>query len=1156
MSNKDNKVTKEFGLSSLAVNNRRTVFLLAILIAFAGIAAYVAMPSENFPEIKIPTIYVGTPYPGNSPKVIEDQVTRALEQEISTIDGLDKLSSTSVQGYSTIIAEFDFDISSSDALLKVKDAVDRAKSDKDFPTDLPVDPNVFELNFSDFPIMNINLSGDFSIDQLKEFGEYLQDEIEKLPQINEVNIRGVQDKELEIAVDPIKAQAVKVSLGDIENAIASENITMSGGELLVDNYRRTIRVEGEFKSTQEIENIIVKQENGDLVYLRDIAVVRFGDEEAESFAREFNQPVVMLDVTKRSGKNLLEASEAIGEILAEAKKEYLPESLNITITNDQSDATREQVSNLENSIIFGVMLVVLVLLFFLGLRNALFVGVAIPLSMMMSFLILNAFGVTLNTMVLFSLVLALGMLVDNGIVVVENIYRLMDEGYDRIEAAKKGIGEVAVPIIASTATTLAAFFPLAIWPGMIGEFMKYLPLTLIVVLGSSLFVALVINPVLTASYMKIEENLNKKKAYKIGFTLTIIGVLLDLLLIDAAGGAFLWFGNLFLLIGVLVLLNVTLLHPGSIAFQTKLLPKLEKGYRKFLDYALAGKRPKRFLFGTFGLLFFSFVLLGIFTPKVLFFPINEPHYVNVFVSTPIGTDIQKTNSITKQVEQRVLEYIKKYEEEVDSGIEGIKKKQNYLVKSVIAQVGQGATDPNEGPAMNATPNKGRVTVSFVEFPYRRGIETSNVMEEIREVVQGFDADVQISVDKDPAGPPLPPDVYIEVEGENYDELLQTAYAIRNHIYQSGVQGYDELKLDVDLGKPELPIEIDREKARAFNLSTYSIASQIRTALFGKEISTYKVGEDDYPINMRYLAKDRYNLENLLNQKITFRDQSTGKISQVPISALIKEPKRTSTYSAIKRKDQKRVVSIFSTVQDGYNPNEVVANVQASLENFDQLSPGTSFKFAGQQEDQAKELAFLLRALMVAVFLIFLIMVAQFNSTLTPAVIITAVVLSLIGVFLGLVAFQMDFVIIMTMIGIISLAGVIVNNAIVLIDYTNLIITRKQKELGLEEGEKLPLSVIIESISEGGQTRLRPVLLTAITTVLGLVPLAIGLNIDFVGLFTSFDPAVYVGGDNEIFFGPMSWAIIFGLTFATCLTLIIVPVMYLILNKVKLRYNID
>ncbi len=1159
---KDNKhkVQKEFGLSSLAVNNRRTVFLLAILIAFAGMAAYVAMPSENFPEIKVPTIYVGTAYPGNSPKVIEDQLSRPIEKEISTIDGLDNLQSTSVQGYSTVIAEFDFDVSSDDALQKVKDAVDRAKSDRDFPTDLPADPNVFELNFSDFPIMNINLSGDFSIDQLKEYGEYLQDEIEKLPQINEVNIRGVQDKELEIAIDPVKAQAVKVSLGDVENAIISENVTVSGGELLVDDFRRTIRVEGEFKSPEEVGNIIVKQENNDLVYLRDIATVRFGDEESESFAREFKQPVVMLDVTKRSGKNLLEASDAIGEILEEAKKEYLPENLNITITNDQSDATREQVSNLENSIIFGVMLVVLVLLFFLGLRNAMFVGVAIPLSMMMSFLILNAMGITLNTMVLFSLVLALGMLVDNGIVVVENIYRLMDEeGLNSIEAAKKGIGEVAVPIIASTATTLAAFFPLAIWPGIIGEFMKYLPLTLIIVLGSSLFVALVINPVLTASYMKIEDKeggLNKRKAKRVGFILTAVGAAISAVTHYVLQGDNFAFANIFLLIGLLILLNVYLLHPGSIAFQNTLLPKLERGYRRFLDYSLAGKRPRAFFAGAIVLFVLAVGLMGAFTPKVLFFPVNEPHYVNVFISMPIGTDIQRTNEVTKQVEQRVLNYIQKYEEEIPSDLEGVNKRKNWLVKSVIAQVGQGATDPNEGPSMNTTPHKGRVTVSFVEFPYRRGLPTSEVMEEIRAEVKGFDADVQVSVDKDPAGPPLEPPIYIEVEGEDYNKLLATAYDLREHIYRSGVQGFDELKLDVDLGKPELPIEIDREKARAFNLSTYTIASQIRTALFGKEISTFKQGEDDYPINLRYLPKDRYSLENLLNQKITFRDQSTGKINQVPISSVIKQPERTSTYSAIKRKDQKRVVSIFSTVKDDYNANEVVNAIKASLEDFDTIEAGYTYKFAGQQEDQAKELAFLSRALVVAIFLIFMIMVAQFNSTLTPAVIITAVVLSLIGVLLGLVVFQMDFVIIMTMIGIISLAGVVVNNAIVLIDYTNLIMERKRKELNLAPEVRLPMKEVMNSISEGGQTRLRPVLLTAITTVLGLIPLAIGLNIDFVGLFTSYDPAVYMGGDNVIFFGPMSWAIIFGLSFATFLTLIIVPVMYLILNKVKFRYNIS
>ena len=1141
------KPQKEFGLSSLAINNHRTVFILALLILLAGITSYISLPKENFPELNIPEIYVGTAYPGNSPKVVEDQITRRIEKEIATITGLDELKSTSVQGYSTITATFDFEVESDEALRKVKDAVDRARADKDFPQDLPSEPNIFELNFSEFPIMNINLSGNYSLDQLNEYAEYLEDKIEDLPEINKVEIRGVQEKELEIALDMVKVEAREISFQDVENAIQGENITMSGGELLVGDYRRTIRVEGEFTSPEQVENVIVKREHGNIVYLRDIATVRFGQEETESYAREFRKPVVMLDVIKRSGENLLDASDKINRILAEEKENYLPSNLEISITNDQSDATREQVSNLENSIIFGIILVVLVLLFFLGLRNALFVGIAIPLSMFMSFLILSAMGITLNTMVLFSLVLALGMLVDNGIVIVENIYRLMDEGMSSIEAAKKGVGEVAVPIIASTATTLAVFFPLAVWPGLMGEFMKYLPYTLIIVLGSSLFVALVINPVFTSVYMKVEHQMpEKKKITKRAAIAIAAGSLISM------AGVY-WLGNIFLFGGLITLVNVFVLTPGAFRFQEQLLPRLEDFYKGFLDWALHGKNPRKIFLGTIGLLFFSIILLGLFMPKVAFFPTNQPHYANVFVSMPIGTDIETTNAYTEKVEERVLKTIAKYND--TTVVDGIRHVENRMVTSVIAQVGQGANDPNEGPAMNQTPNKGRVTVSFVEFRDRKGTLTSDVMGEIREAMsEGFPADVQITVDKDPAGPPMQPPITIEVEGSDYNELIGMARDIRSHINRKGIAGIEELKLDVELGKPELPITIDRDKVRAFNLSSFQVASQIRTALFGKEISTYKEDEDDYPIHLRYRREDRYNLESLLNQRITFRDNQ-GKINQVPISALIEEPKKTSTYSSIKRKDQKRLITIFSNVLDGYNPNEVVAEIRNAMADFEMPDEHYNYRFAGQQEDQATEMAFLVKALFIAIFLIFMLLVSQFNSSFTPAIIITAVVLSLIGVLLGLVIFQMDFVIIMTMIGIISLAGVVVNNAIVLIDYTNLLMHRRKKELGLSKDERLPMEEIRNAIAEGGRTRLRPVLLTAITTVLGLFPLALGINIDFISLLTDYDPKFYIGGDNVIFFGPMSWTIIFGLTFATFLTLIVVPVMYLLLNKVKYRFNL-
>ena len=524
MDSKDGKTIREFGLSTLAINNRTTVFVLTVIIIFAGIVAYTTMPKASFPDIVIPQIYVGTPYPGNSPVDIEKLITRPFEKEINAISDVKKITSTSIQGYSTIIAEFDFSIDPIEGLRKVKDAVDKAMSEPGFPDDLPSEPKIFEMNFSEFPIMNINLSGDFSMEQLREYAEYLEEEIEKLPEISKVDLRGVQEKEVRISVDMHKMEALQISFNDIEKAIQSENVTISGGDLLTDGLRRTLKVDGDFTSIDQMGDVIVKQEKFNIVYLKEIADISFEFEERKSYAREFKKPVVMLDVVKRAGENMIRASEQINDIVQHAKTNVFPKDLEISITNDQSEKTRQMVSNLENSIISGILLVVLVLLFFLGLRNALFVGIAIPLSMFTSFMILSALGVTINMMVLFALILALGMLVDNGIVVVENIYRLMDGGMPPIQAAKEGVGEVALPIITSTATTLAAFLPLAFWPGMMGEFMKYLPITLIIVLGSSLFVGLVINPVLTSVFMRVGDyQPNRKKIIRTSLILIAVG---------------------------------------------------------------------------------------------------------------------------------------------------------------------------------------------------------------------------------------------------------------------------------------------------------------------------------------------------------------------------------------------------------------------------------------------------------------------------------------------------------------------------------------------------------------------------------------------------------------------------------------------------------
>ena len=1076
------KKHKEFKISSWAISNKSTVAVITFIVILGGYLSYTGMPRENFPEIIVPQIYVATPYPGNSATDVEKLITKRLEKEINAITGIDKITSTSIQGYSSIKVEFNFDISPSEALIKVKDRVDIAMADKDFPKDLPSEPSVTEVNFSEqMPIMNINLSGDFPMDQLKEYAEYLEDQIEELVEISGVDIRGVQEKELEVALDLYKMQASKISFSDVENAIAFENQSISSGDILENGTRRNVRVIGEFLNPLKVKDIIVKREKGNIVYLRDIAEVSFKEQEKQSYAREYLQPVVMLDVKKRSGQNLLIASSKIDEIIHEAKSNVFPKKLIISKTNDQSNDTKTMVSDLENSIVLGVILVVLVLYFFLGFRNALFVGIAIPLSMLLSFIVLSFLGVTLNTMVLFSLVIALGMLVDNGIVVVENVYRLMDEGVPRLKATKQGVGEVALPIIASTATTLAAFLPLILWDGIVGKFMQWLPITLIIVLSSSLFVALIINPMLISLYMKIVPKKNK---------LTLIR-------------------------------------------------KLENAYEKFLCFSMKKKNPYLIITGTFLLLFLACGLMYNFPPKILFFPNTEAKQVFVFLEYPIGTDIEETNFLSKNIESDIENHLKKYE------ING----ENFLVTSVIAQVGEGTSDPTQGQMGGNTPNKARITVDFVKFQDRRGVSSEQVLRDIRQVIQGYPG-VSIVVDKPADGPPTGSPINLEIKGDDYNLILETANLIKTYINKSNIPGIEELKLDIDQGKPELIVNVDRQKARRLGISTGLIGSNLRTALYGKEISTYKDFKDDYPVNIRLKNKYRYDRNALLNQKITFRNQSTGRIKQVPISAVAKT-ENNNNFSAIKRIDLDRVVTIYSNVLSGYNATDVNDKIRALIEKY-KAPNGVEVSFTGEQEKQAEEMAFLSKALLIAVLLIFLILVAQFNSAINPIIISISVFLSLIGVLFGLLIFRMDFVILMTMIGIISLAGIVVNNAIVLIDYINLIVKRKKEELNLSSKEKLSVNQLLECVVEGGKTRLRPVLLTAITTILGLFPLALGINLNFKTLITELNPNFYIGGENVAFWGPMGWAIIFGLTFATFLTLVIVPILYFLSNKIKLK----
>lgn len=1126
--NNDKKVTREFGLTSFSVDNSTSVVILALIIAALGILAYRTMPKESFPEIVIPTVYIGTAYPGNSPVDMENLITRPIEKELQGINDIKDIRSTSVQDYSSIVVEFNPNVDIAKALQDVKDAVDKAKSE--LPTDLDQDPDVLEINTSDFPIMNVNISGDYPEEELKEYAEYLEDEIEKLPEISKADLGGTIEREIRIDANLYQMEAMGVSFSDIADAVGAENITMSGGNILSGDFRRSLRITGEFEDPSQIEDVIVKIENNKIVYLRDVATVTDTFKERESYARSSKLPVVTVNVVKRSGENLLDAADKIKAIIERTQGNRFPDDLRVEITNDQSKYTRAEVDNLENSIISGVILVVLVLMFFLGFRNALFVGVAIPLSMFISFLVLNAFGISLNFMVLFSLILALGMLVDNGIVVVENIYRLMDEGMSPIRAAKEGVGEVAWPIITSTLTTLSAFLPLAFWDDIIGEFMKFLPITLIIVLSSSLFVALVINPVLTSLFMKIETD-DEEKSKKRPLVLAIITSTMAIIIYIAGAIAL---GNIFMLVAVLTVFNIFILRKAIRWFQNVFLVQLENMYERTLLFALRGRKPYIFFFGTVGLLFFSIILLAVRAPNVLFFPDNQPALINIFVAHPIGTDIEATNTFVEQMEDELFALLEPHKD---------------IVESLITQIGEGTGDDMD-MNMGATPHKAKITISFVEYQFRNGVNTNNIMEDIRDLVERYPG-VQITVNKQTNGPPVGAAINIESSGEDFEALIAFVSKLREAIADSNIEGIEELKSDLELGNPEVVVNINRENALRFGLSTSVIANELRTALFGLEVSKYKEGEDDYPIQLRLADEFRYDIGALMNKKINFMDKF-GNQKSIPISS-VADIQYGSSYGSVKRKDLDKVITLSSNVNAGYNPTLINEQLKALVANLE-IPDGIDVRFTGEQEEQDKSTAFLVNALFIAVSLIFLIIVTQFNSVITPLIIMTTVVLSTIGVFLGLVIFNMDFVIIMTGIGIISLAGVVVNNAIVLIDYTNLVRTRKRRELNVAEGEFLSYEDLLGSIVAAGKVRLRPVLLTAITTILGLIPMALGVNINFGKLLSSFDPEFYMGGDNADFWGPMAWTVIFGLTFATFLTLVIVPVMYLLADKIKMAFR--
>ncbi len=1108
---------KEFMPSSWSIDNKTAIYIMTIIITLGGILSYQGLPKEQFPEVVFPQILVNTLYPGTSPKDMENLVTKQIEKQVKGINGVKKVTSSSIQNFSMVNVEFGTEVDVAEAKQKVKDAVDKAKSD--LPSDLPKDPDVMSIDISQVPIMNINISGDYELSRLKKYADDLKDKVEGMKEITRVDIIGALNREIQINVDMYKAALANVTMGDIEMAIKYENMTIPGGQVDMGNMKRALSISGEFKNVSEISNIVIRGGTGAVVYLKDIAEVKDAYAEQESFARLDGKNVITLNVIKRSGENLIDAADRISATIEEMKAQNFPKDLKISVTGDQSQTTRVTLHDLINTIIIGFVLVTLILMFFMGTTNAFFVAMSVPISMCIAFLVMPSIGFTLNFVVLFGFLLALGIVVDDAIVVIENTHRIAHEnkGIPITKAAKLAAGEVFLPVLAGTLTTLAPFFPLAFWQGVIGKFMYFMPVTMIVTLTASLLVAYIINPVFAVDFMDVEEHSeeNKQKS-KIDRGFWITSILFAVIILCSFLGGSTFMGNFSIFIYLFYLLNKFILNSVIQRFQAKTWPSVQNAYARLLTWCL--QFPGAMLGGVVSLFFITILLMGSFAPKVIFFPSADPNYVYTYIELPIGTHQTYTDSITKIVEKRVQTVI---------------GESNPLVASMIANVAVGAGDP-QGFDNSVASHKGKVTVAFVAFEKRHGASTKPYLDKIRDAVKDIPG-TQVVVEQEQGGPPTGKPISIEIYGEEFETLAKASQDVIRYINNQKIAGIEELKSDLVLNKPEAQIKIDREHAQREGISTGQIGGQINTAVFGKEVSKYRDGNDDYKIMLRYRTEQRNNLNVLMNAQIAYRDMNMGGMMRsVPISS-VAHVEFGNSVGGIKRKNQERVVTVASNVLTEYNPNEVVGQVQAALKDYP-IPDGVTIKFGGEQEDQAETSAFFGRAMLISMLLIVLILVTQFNSISKPILIMSEIIFSVIGVLLGFMLFRMDISIIMTGIGVIALAGIVVRNGILLVEFTDIL---------LERG--LPLK---EAIIEAGRTRMTPVLLTATATMLGLVPLAVGLNIDFYTLFSELNPHLFFGGDQVAFWGPLSWTMIFGLAFATFLTLILVPAMYLLSERLK------
>ncbi|MBN1397993.1 MAG: efflux RND transporter permease subunit [Bacteroidetes bacterium] len=1055
---------------NIAVDNRIAVYLLIILILVFGLTSYFLMPREAAPEVKIPLIIVAVPYVGVSPLDIEGLITQHLERALKGLKDLKEISSVSKEGLSTIRIEFNTGVDIDEALRRVRDKVNSTQSE--LPPEI-LDPIISEVNISEFPIMYVNVGGNVGLARLKNIAENLQDKIEAVPGILRADLIGGMEPEVQVNVDVYRMNAYQIGFDDIANAVKAENLNIPGGTIDTKKQTLAVRIPGEFKQVKPLEDIVLKIQNNKPIYLRDVATVDYSFEDRQTYARLNNLEVVSLAVRKRAGENLVGIAEEVKKIVDE-EQSRLPDGIRVDISNDDSKFIVRMVDELENTVITGMVLVVLSLFMFFGFKNAILISTAIPLSMCIGFILLSIFGVTLNMVVLFSLVLVLGILVDDSIVVIENTYRhQQDYGEKPDIAAKAAAGEVFIPVLTSTITILSAFFPLLFWPGIVGDFMKYLPITLLSTLTASMFVAYIISPVQAAQWINYRRDIKKAKKnlehphwYK-------------------KYNPFTW-----------------LYHEVD----DKFFPWIQNKYVETLRWTLSHKGQTMLLSTAF--FFFVLIIFILFNKGVEFFPNTEPSQVSLSIETPPGTSLDVTKSISDILEDRLNTISERND-----------------IEFVATMIGSSSSDFDFGA--QGTPNKGTININFHEKA-KRNQSSFKTLEEIRTTTVGL-AGADIRVSKQQMGPPVGDAVSIEITGEDYSQLASISESMREKI--KNVNGLVDLRDDYNAGRPEIEIIVDREKAGIFYTSTSQIAATVRAAISGIEASKYRIGEDEYKIRVRLQEDQRISPSDLEKIHINFMNRR-GQILSIPLTS-VAELKRTTAVTDIKRKDQKRVVTISGDVE-GRVQSEVLKEVQEILSN-EKLPEGYSIEFTGSQEEQQKASSFLSRVFVITLLVIFFIMVSEFNSIKVPLVILVSVILSLIGVMIGLVITRTPVSVLMTGVGVIALAGIVVRNAIVLLDFV--------KHKFAEGGVKLD-----EALVEAGRIRLRPVILTAVTTVFGVLPMATGIDFDWFNFHPVF------GAESSDFWRPLAVTIIFGLSVSTFLTLIIVPTVYSLFDEwtVKLR----